>query len=128
MMKERYPVLHEWLDRVQQKVAHCQPIVCTLGWSLTPKGQPGEMTSFLNYPMQANSAELLRLIFIRSAHIPIIGCAHDSFLIEDKIERIGQTVAEMRGSASIARFVQFRTASCNPATDIVRWPDRFVDD
>jgi hypothetical protein len=46
--------------------------------------------------MQANSAELLRLIFIRSSHIPLIGCAHDSFLLKDRTEKIEQTVAEMR--------------------------------
>ena len=131
MMKGRYAVLNEWLERVLHKVAHCQPIVCKLGWSLTPKGKPGEMTSFLNYPMQANSAELLRLIFIRSAHIPIIGCAHDSFLIEDTVERIEQTVAEMREiilQASRDLFDFELRVDCNPATDIVRWPDRFIDD
>jgi len=131
MMKERYPILHEWLDRVLLKVAHCRPIVCKLGWSLTPKGKSGEMTSFMNYPMQANSAELLRLIFIRSAHIPIVGCAHDSFLIEDTVERIEQTVAEMREiilQASRDLFDFELRVDCNPATDIVRWPDRFIDD
>jgi hypothetical protein len=89
------------------------------------------MTSFLNYPMQANSAELLRLIFIRSGHIPIIGCAHDSFLIEDTIERIEQTVAEMREiilQASRDLFDFELRVDCNPATDIVPWPDRFVDE
>jgi hypothetical protein len=131
MMKERYPILHEWLDRVLLKVAHCRPIVCKLGWSLTPKGKSGEMTSFMNYPMQANSAELLRLIFIRAAHIPILGCAHDSFLIEDTIERIEQTVAEMREiilQASRDLFDFELRVDCNPDTDIVRWPDRFIDD
>jgi hypothetical protein len=131
MMRDRYPVLHEWLDRVLLKVAHCRPIVCTLGWSLKPKGKPIEMVSFLNYPMQANSAELLRLIFIRSSHIPIIGCAHDSFLIEDTIERIEQTAAEMRElilQASRDLFDFELRIDCNPVTDIVRWPDRFIDD
>jgi DNA polymerase I len=95
------------------------------------KGKPGQMTSFMNYPMQANSAELLRLIFIRSAHIPIIGCAHDSFLIEDTIERIEQAVAEMREiilQASRDLFDFELRVDCNPDTDIVRWPDRFVDE
>ena len=108
-MADRYPVLHKWLDRVLLKAAHRRPIVCVHGWSLTAKGKAAEMISFLNYPMQANSAELLRLIFIRSSHIPLIGCAHDSFLLEDRIEKIEQTVAEMReiilqASTRSARF------------------------
>jgi hypothetical protein len=130
-MKERYPVLHEWLDRVLLKVAHCRPIVCKLGWSLTPKGVAGEMTSFLNYPMQANSAEFLRLIFIRASHIPIIGCAHDSFLIEAPDYSIGETVAEMREiilQASRDLFDFELRVDCDLEKDIVRWPDRFVDE
>jgi DNA polymerase I len=91
----RYPVLHAWLDRVLLRAAHCAPVTCVLGWSLMAKGKAGEHTTFLNFPMQANSAELMRLIFVRAGHIPLIGCAHDSFLIEDTIGRIEKTVAEM---------------------------------
>jgi hypothetical protein len=40
--------------------------------------------------MQANGAELMRLVIIRAgmSGLRLIGCAHDSFLIEDTIEGI----------------------------------------
>ena len=41
-MNARYPVLNAWLQRVTVKAAHIVPIVCTLGWSLTSSGRPGE--------------------------------------------------------------------------------------
>jgi hypothetical protein len=61
----------------------------------------------------------------------MLGCAHDSFLIEDTIERIEQTVAEMREiilQASRDLFDFELRVDCDPDTDIVRWPDRFIDD
>src|SRR5262245_4216085 len=93
----RYSVKKAWSDRVQIKAAHGVPITCTLGWSLKMvSGTSDEERTFLNFPMQANSAELMRLIIIRAGHLPLIGCAHDSFIVEDTIERIEQTVAELR--------------------------------
>ena len=96
-MAARYPVLNAWLERIQVKAAHGVPITCVLGWPLKMiNGYPSEARTFLNYPMQANAAELMRLIIVRAGHLPLIGCAHDSFIVEDTIERIEQTVAELR--------------------------------
>jgi hypothetical protein len=133
-MAERYPVLNAWLERVCLKAAHYIPIVCTLGWSLTASGKPGEERSFLNFPMQANGGELMRLVIVRAsaAGLNLIGCAHDGFFIEDTIDRIEQSVAilqEIMRQASRDLFGGFELrADCNPAKDIVRYPDRFVDD
>ena len=130
-MTARYPVLNAWLERVLLRVAHLAPFMCVLGWSLRGKGKAGEHTTFLNFPMQANSAELLRLIIVRASHIPLIGCAHDSFLIEAPIEQIEQFVAELTEiikQASRDLFSGFELrVDCKPEEDIVRYPDRFID-
>jgi hypothetical protein len=93
----RYPILDAWLKRVTTKAAHIVPIVCTLGWSLTASGRPGE---------------------------------ERTFLIEDTIDRIEQSVAEMqeimrRSSRDLLGGFELR-ADCKPQ-DIVHYPDRFVD-
>jgi hypothetical protein len=129
-MRMRYPVLNAWLDRVVTKAAHLVPIICTLGWSLTAAGRPGEERTFLNFPMQANGSELMRLVIIRASRLRLIGCAHDSFLIEDTVDRIEQSIAEMqeimrRSSRDLLGGFELR-ADCKP-NDIVRYPDRFVD-
>jgi DNA polymerase I-like protein with 3'-5' exonuclease and polymerase domains len=129
----RYPVLKAWLKRIQTKAAHGVPITCVLGWSLKMiNGDPSEERTFLNYPMQANGAELMRLVIVRAGHLPLIGCAHDSFIVEDTIERIEQTVAELREiirQASRDLFSGFELrADYNPETDCVRYPGRFVDE
>jgi hypothetical protein len=131
-MTVRYPVLNAWLDRVCTKAAHFIPITCTLGWNLKTSGKPGEERTFLNFPMQANGAELMRLVIVRANKLNLIGCAHDSFLIEDTIDRIEQSAAELQEimrQASRDLFGGFELrADCDPAKDIVRYPDRFVDE
>jgi hypothetical protein len=129
----RYSVLKAWLERIQIKAAHGVPITCVLGWSLKMvSGKSGEERTFLNFPMQANAAELMRLIIVRADHLPLIGCAHDSFIVEDTIERIEQTVAELRDiirQASRDLFNGFELrADYKPETDCVCYPDRFVDE
>ena len=131
-MTARYPALNAWLERIQIKVAHAIPIVCLLGWSLAATGRPGEERTFLNFPMQANSAELMRLIIVRASHLPLIGCAHDSFLVEDAIDRIEQTVAELReiirkASRDLLGGFELR-ADYDPTKDCARYPDRFADE
>jgi hypothetical protein len=80
--------------------------------------------------MQANASELMRLVIVRASKLGLIGCAHDSFLIEDTIDRIKQSVREMqevmrRSSRDLLSGFELR-ADCKPQ-DIVRYPDRFVD-
>jgi len=129
-MTARYSVLSAWLERVTTKAAHCVPIVCTLGWSLTATGRPGEERTFLNFPCQANAGELMRVVLVRASQLPVIGCVHDSFLIEDTVDRIEETVAEMQKimrKASRDLFGGFELrADCKP-NDIVRFPNRFID-
>jgi DNA polymerase-1 len=131
-MNTRYPVLNAWLGRVTTKAAHCVPIICTLGWSLTATGRPGEERTFLNFPMQANGGELMRLVIVLAGMggLRLIGCAHDSFLIEDTIDRIEDSVAKLQAimrqaSRDLLDGFELR-ADCKP-TDIVRYPDRFMD-
>ena len=114
-MHTRYPVLFAWLRRVTTKAAHIVPIVCTLGWSLTATGRPGEERTFLNFPMQANGSELMRLVIVYAgaSGLRLIGCAHDSFLIEDTIEGIEDSVAKLQAdhAPSVSRLARrFRVA------------------
>jgi hypothetical protein len=83
--------------------------------------------------MQANGSELMRLVIIYAgaSGLRLIGCAHDSFLIEDTIERIEGSVRklqEIMRKASRDLFDGFELrADCKPDRDIVRYPDRFID-
>ena len=84
--------------------------------------RPGEERTFLNFPMQANGAELMRLIIVRAgqAGLRLIGCAHDSFMIEAPIDEIEADVAklqEIMRQASRDLFGGFELrADCKPET------------
>ena len=83
--------------------------------------------------MQANGAELMRLVIVRAgaAGLRLIGCAHDSFLIEAPIAEIEPDVARLQeimrqASRDLLGGFELR-ADCKPERDIVRYPARFID-
>ena len=130
-MAARYSVLQAWLERILTKAAHMIPITATLGWSLTASGKGDDERTFLNFPMQANDGEILRLVLARAGDLPIIGCAHDSFILEDRVDRIEQTVWKMQelmraASRDLLGGFELR-ADCKPDEDITYYPDRFID-
>jgi hypothetical protein len=130
-MAARYSVLQAWLDRILVKAAHLVPISATLGWSLTASGTGTDERTFLNFPMQANDAELLRLVFARAGDLPIIGCAHDSFILEDRVDRIEQTVWQMQeimraASRDLLGGFELRV-DFKPSEDLTIYPDHFID-
>jgi DNA polymerase-1 len=132
-MNARYPVLNAWLQRVIVKAAHGVPIVCALGWSLASSGRSGEERTFLNYPMQGNGSELMRLVIVRAgaAGLRLIGCAHDSFLVEAPSAEIEQAISRLQDimrqtSRDLLSGFELR-ADCKPDRDVVRYPARFID-
>jgi hypothetical protein len=130
-MAARYSVLQAWLERILVKAAHLVPITATLGWSLTASGTGVDERTFLNFPMQANDGELLRLVFARAGDLPIIGCAHDSFILEDRVDRIEQTVWKMQeimraASRDLLSGFELRV-DFKPSEDLTIYPDHFID-
>jgi hypothetical protein len=83
--------------------------------------------------MQANAGELMRVVIIRAgdAGLRLIGCAHDSFIIESTIEEIEASVSRLQEimravSRDLLGGFELR-ADCNSERDIVRYPAGFVD-
>ena len=73
----------------------------------------------------------MRLVIVRAgmAGLRLIGCAHDSFMIEASIDQIENSVVQLqeiiRGVSRDLFGFELR-ADCKEE-DIVRYPDRFVD-
>ena len=75
----------------------------------------------------------MRLVIVRAgaAGLRLIGCAHDSFLIEAPSAEIEQAVARLQdimrqASRDLLNGFELR-ADCKPDRDIVRYPARFID-
>jgi len=69
-------------------------------------------------------------VFARAGDLPIIGCAHDSFILEDRADQIKQTVWKMQQvirAASSDLLGGFKLRADCDEEDITYYPDRFID-
>jgi hypothetical protein len=84
----------------------------------------------MNFPMQANGAEMMRIAAIAASEAGINVCApiHDAFLIEAPLSQLDDRVAEMRELMS--RAGQAVTGGLDIRTDaeVIRFPNRYMDE
>jgi DNA polymerase I len=85
--------------------------------------------SMMNFPMQANGAEMMRLAACLATERGIEVCApvHDAFLICAPLERIETDVAGMRSAMDEAARAVLDEFSIPTEAKIVRHPDRYMD-
>jgi hypothetical protein len=84
----------------------------------------------LNFPMQANGAEMMRVAACLATERGIEVCApvHDAFLIEAPIERIEEDTQAMRDVMEEAARIVLNGFTIKTDAMIVRFPDRYMDE
>jgi hypothetical protein len=85
----------------------------------------------MNFPMQANGAEMLRLACCLATERGIRVCApvHDALLIEAPMDEIEEHVAELQECMREAsRVVLGGVLELGSDAKVVRWPDRYMDE
>ena len=87
--------------------------------------------TFLNWPMQAHGAEMMRIVCILAVERSIQLCApiHDALLIEAPTAEINEGVSrltECMHEASEAVLGDDKV--CRVDADIVTYPDRYMDE
>lgn len=104
-------------------------ISTVFGWHRSIKSTD-KTTSLMNFPMQANGAEMMRIAAIAATEAGIEVCApiHDAFLISAPIERLDEDVRVMsevmsKAGASVTGGLSIRTEA-----NVIRYPDRYMDD
>jgi len=80
--------------------------------------------------MQANGAEMMRLAACLGTENGILICApvHDAFLIMAPLDRLETDVEKMRGYMTEASAVVLNGFKLRTKADIVRYPDRYMDE
>lgn len=117
-----------WNDEVVNAALLSNGMSSVLGWRrrIGPYDRP---TSLMNFPMQANGAEMMRIAAIASTEAGIEVCApvHDAFLIASPLNTLDDAVAQMRSVMSEAGN---RVCGLPIRTDakIIRYPDRFMEE
>jgi DNA polymerase I len=90
MVPRIYPVFDAWLKRVLNKARMGKTIYAALGWPIEIKGFGDRRGTYLNFPMQANGGEIMRLatIYIIDHGLELCAIIHDAFMILSPADRI----------------------------------------
>ena len=119
----------EWSEATYNTALLDRQLRSTFGWTLnvTTDTKPG---TIFNFPMQSNGAEMLRFACILATEGGICVCApvHDALLIEASLEEIDDHVARTRLYMEEASEMVLPGFSLRTSAEIVRYPDRYVDE
>src|SRR5258708_40120378 len=79
-----------WVMGVLNKARMGKKIYAAVGWPIEIKGFDDRRGTYLNFPMQANGAEIMRLatIYITDHGLELCAIIHDAFMILSPADRI----------------------------------------
>ena len=132
--RETYRRFWDWAEDNVNRVLLGLPLETTFGWRIQYSpgcGKDVNPRSILNWPMQANGAEMMRLGLSMGIEAGLKVCApiHDALLLEapiDEIEAQAAKLEEIMGDAS--ELVLGPGKRCRSDIKIVRYPDRYEDE
>jgi DNA polymerase I len=127
--KQTYRDFWDW----SRRTVDCAVLI---GWMETTFGWRRRITStdrapsLMNWPMQANGAEMMRIGAIAATEAGIEVCApiHDAYLIAAPLHRLENDVEHMRELMSKAGEVVTGGLSVRTDAMIIRAPDRYMDE
>jgi DNA polymerase-1 len=125
--RQTYRKFWQWSDGTVTTALFRGEMQATFGWRMSV-GRDAKPRSLMNFPMQANGAEMMRIAAIAATEAGIEVCApvHDAFLISAPIDRIDEDVAKMQEimakAGRLVTGIEVRTDA-----EIVRSPDRYMD-
>ena len=129
--RETYRTFWKWAEN-NVNVALAGGILTTVyGWPI----QSGSFSklndrSLLNFPMQANGAEMMRLAACMATEAGLRVCApiHDALLLEAPLERLDEDVFHLKSLMVKASEMVMGALACRVDAEIVRYPDRYRDE
>jgi DNA polymerase I len=129
--KRSFPRLWAWLFEARDQAMLAGEVSTVFGWTMRI-GSSGKSRSILNYPMQANAAEMMRLACCLATERRIEICCpvHDALVVTAPLDRIDDDVARTQAAmAEASRIVLdgFELASEVDEGAFVRHPNRYTD-
>lgn len=125
--KDLFPKFWRWSDSQVDAAMLGRPLTSVYGWPLHPNGD--RPTTYRNFPLQANGADMMRLaaIAITERGIRLCAMVHDAFLIEAPAGGIEDAVKEARACMAAASRAVLGGFELTTEAQITSWPDRFID-
>jgi DNA polymerase I-like protein with 3'-5' exonuclease and polymerase domains len=127
--RERYRKFWVMAESAVACAMQGQSLKTVFGWTVHP-GPHSKERSMLNFPMQANGAEMMRVAACLATEHGIEVCApvHDAFLIGAPIERIEDDTRTMQAIMEEAARIVLNGFTIKTDATIVRYPDRYMDE
>ena len=127
--KETYRPFWRWIGDTVSAAMLTNKMYTVFGWRRRI-GRDANPRSLMNFPMQANGAEMMRIAAIAATEAGIQVCApiHDAFLIAAPLDRLEADIAAMRGMMSKAGRAVTGGLDIRTDAEIVRWPGRYMDE
>jgi len=129
--RETYQRFWRWAENNMDAGLLGLKLETCFGWSIQARGGSVKANTFLNWPMQAHGAEMMRIACIIAVERGLKLCApiHDALLIEAPLDDIDGEVARLKSCmAEASEAVLGDGKICRVDADIVRYPDRYVDE
>lgn len=126
--KSTYRVFWRWSEAQVNSALLTGQMRSVFGWTRQVTSRD-KMTSLMNFPMQANGAEMMRIAAIAATEAGIEVCApiHDAFLIAAPLHRLDNDIALMKtlmtGAGEVVAGLPIKTEA-----KVVRFPDRYMED
>jgi DNA polymerase I len=127
--KRTYRRFWNWTQQMVDDALLTREMRTVFGWKRLVVSDD-KATSLLNWHMQANGAEMMRLAAIAATEAGIQVCApvHDAFLIAAPASEIDEHVAFMRELMSQAGEVVTGGLRIRTDVSIFRYPDRYMEE
>jgi hypothetical protein len=123
-----YPRFWRWSEAAVTSFELTRRIETVFGWPLHA-GPDWNPRSVMNFPMQANGAEMLRLACCLATERGLAVCApvHDAILIETTMDAIDEHVAALQACMREASRIALGGLVLGSDVKVVRWPERYAD-
>lgn len=129
--RETYRVFWAWAEGNMNRGLSGHRLTTCFGWQIqATSGQP-KANTFLNWPMQAAGAEMLRLACCLATERGIRVCApiHDALLIEAPIHKMDQELERLKECmVEASELILGSGRICRMDSEIVFYPNRFMDE
>jgi len=128
--KTQFPDFWHWVDRVLTHMEFRGSLCTSSGWRVFRryyKFPARWRRSAQNWLIQSTGADLLRIVCCRAteAGIRVCGPVHDALLVENSVDRIDVTIAEIREIMKRATMEVLNGFEIR--TDAKKFLDRFID-
>jgi len=129
--RETYRKFWAWAENNKDRGLLGLKLETCFGWPIQVTAGDVKANTFLNWPMQAHGAEMMRIACILAVERGIKLCApiHDALLIEAPLDQIDSEVVRLKECMSEASEAVLGDGKvCRVDADIVRYPDRYMDE